>query len=564
MGLSNPIWAILSFSLGILLVQHKPEYSVRESYFLTALSIFFTTLVGRIVYTTILYPEFFTPLRHIQTPKGRSWLKGNTQSLFIESPGSRCLRWMEEMPDAELIRYYLVGNMERVLVVSPKALSEVLTLKSYDFRKPDLARISLERITGNGVLLAEGDEHKRQRKNLMPAFSYRHVKNLYPVFWAKAVEMVQMIGDELRSKPNSQEEEDDDDKTIIVGDWASRATLDAISIASMGRDFDTLRDPDNELNNHYRRLLMEPSVKMRILFLVAMFLVDLGFFQKIPIKRNRDVRAASSYIRTVARQLVREKKERLEKKTQDANGNANTNDAVTAASDEIDIMSVALTSGGFSEENLVDQMMTFLAAGHETTASAFQWVIYALCKHPGIQSRLRDEIRANLPSPSHTSNTISASIIDSLPYLNAVCNETLRFYPSVPLTIREAARDTTVVGHHIPKGSLLVLAPEATNRSKELWGPDADVFDPERWMGPGRANTGGADTNYAFLSFLHGPRGCIGQGFAKGELACMVAVTVGRFQMELKNPDAELKMRRGVTVSPIDGVEARFRVVEGW
>lgn len=64
------------------------------------------------------------------------------------------------MPDAELIRYYLVGNMERVLVVSPKALSEVLTLKSYDFRKPDLARISLERITGNGVLLAEGDEHK--------------------------------------------------------------------------------------------------------------------------------------------------------------------------------------------------------------------------------------------------------------------------------------------------------------------------------------------------------------------------------------------------------------------
>lgn len=67
---------------------------------------------------------------------------------------------MEEMPDAELIRYYLVGNMERVLVVSPKALSEVLTLKSYDFRKPDLARISLERITGNGVLLAEGDEHK--------------------------------------------------------------------------------------------------------------------------------------------------------------------------------------------------------------------------------------------------------------------------------------------------------------------------------------------------------------------------------------------------------------------
>lgn len=92
--------------------------------------------------------------------QGRTLIQGHTKSFFIESPGARCLRWMDEMPDADLIRYYLVGNMERVLVASPKALSEVLTTKSYDFIKPDLARASLERITGNGVLLAEGDEHK--------------------------------------------------------------------------------------------------------------------------------------------------------------------------------------------------------------------------------------------------------------------------------------------------------------------------------------------------------------------------------------------------------------------
>lgn len=385
----------------------------------------------------------------------------------------------------------------------------------------------------------------------MPAFSYRHIKNLYPVFWAKAVEMVRLIEKELETGKEPE------DKIITISNWASRATLDAISIASMGRDFDTLRDPNNELNNHYRRLLVEPSLKMKIFFLVGMFVVNLRFIQKLPIQRNRDIQAASAHIRTIARQLVREKKERLESKTQHANETVNLND-------DIDIMSVALESGGFSEENLVDQMMTFLAAGHETTASAFQWVIYALCKHQDVQERLRDEIRTNLPSISSSSSTISASTIDSLPYLNAVCNETLRFYPSVPITIREAARDTIIVGKRLPKGTLLTMSPEAINQHKKLWGPDADKFNPERWMGPGRANTGGADTNYAFLSFLHGPRGCIGQGFAKGELACMVAVTVGRFQMELKDPDAELKMRRGVTVSPVDGVQAKFKVVEGW
>lgn len=210
-------------------------------------------------------------------------------------------------------------------------------------------------------------------------------------------------------------------------------------------------------------------------------------------------------------------------------------------------------------------MMTFLGAGHETTSTALQWCVYVLCKHPDVQTRLREEIRANLP-PISTENPQppAATDIDNLPYLNAVCNEVLRYHPSVPATIRCASRDTTIIGEPIPKGTLFLIAPEIIGKSKELWGPDADKFNPERWLGPGRANNGGADSNYANLTFLHGPRSCIGQGFAKAELACMVAVVVGKYHMELKNPNAPLEIRQQATVCPKDGVLAKFTNIEGW
>ena len=231
--------------------------------------------------------------------------------------------------------------------------------------------------------------------------------------------------------------------------------------------------------------------------------------------------------------------------------------------DHTDILSVAIQSGGFSDEDLVNQMMTFLIAGHETTASALTWAICMLCEHPQIQSRLRDEIRSTLPDPRSSNSTISASDIDNLAYLNAFCNEVLRLYSPVPVTVRVAAQDTSIVGHFIPKGTSLFLVPWATNVNKELWGDDAEDFNPERWMGPGQLNTGGAKSNYAFMTFLHGPRSCIGQSFAKGEFACLVAAWVGAFETGFARDGFEIKVRNGITPRVRD-FEVKLRVLDTW
>ncbi|KAJ5537387.1 hypothetical protein N7513_010573 [Penicillium frequentans] len=542
MGRLNDGFKILYLGV-VAAVYFKPDYAIKNSRIITIALLFTIITISKLIYQFFLYPRFFTPLKQIPTPSARHWLKGNTTSGLVDTPHELIKEWATTIPNDGLLRYYIVGQIERLVLTNPKALSEVLNSKVYDFAKPTIAQQNLRRVVGDGVLLAEGDEHKFQRKNLMPAFSYRHIKDLYPIFWNKSTEMAKLIRREVKSRgPN-------EDSCITVRTYASRATLDIIGLAGMGHDFDSLQNPNNRLYKSYQKIFTSPGTFTRILFTIGLILGDMRLIHNLPTARNKSFAEGRYVIRETARQMLRAKQAEEDEKKDTG----------------IDIISVAMRSGNFEEENLLDQLMTFLAAGHETTAGALQWAVYALCKNPDVQERLREEVRTNLPSINvENPEPIDAAAIDNLHYLNAVCNEVLRFHPSVPNTVRVALKDTSLVGQPIPKGTWLVISAELLNHMSELWGPDADKFNPDRWMGPGKANTGGATSNYAFLSFLHGPRACIGQGFSKAELACLLAALVGSFKFELKYPDAKLELKVGATCSPKDGVQALFTPLDGW
>ncbi len=299
---------------------------------------------------------------------------------------------------------------------------------------------------------------------------------------------------------------------------------------------------------------------------------------------------------------------------------------------------MALESGAFGDEDLIDQLMTFLAAGHETTATAMTWAAYLLARHPGAQARLRREVRAHLPSPGGLPPSprdaagaeipVTSADVDRLPYLNAVCSEVLRYFAPVPLTLREAGPGAAIQGRAIPAGTAIVLAPWATNFDPALWGADAAEFRPERWLqrrrqerprqqekgadagtddndhdhdhhghdhdhdhdhhgedddsssssssssGGGGGSTrfdasGGASSNFANLTFLHGPRSCIGQSFAKAEFACLLACWVGRFEFALRDErerdERNISIKSsGPTARPEHGMHLRTTVVDGW
>lgn len=205
-------------------------------------------------------------------------------------------------------------------------------------------------------------------------------------------------------------------------------------------------------------------------------------------------------------------------------------------------------------------------SGHETTASALTWAIYLLAKHPQIQIRLRTEVQSLVPHPLEDPDAmVTSETIGKLPYLNAVCQEVLRLFPPVSVTIRVAVKDTTICGQYIPQGTTMMIPPWAVNGNTELWGPEAAEFKPERWQ----RNTSGLSsnetmsTNYQFLTFLHGPRSCIGQSFAMGEFQCLVAAWVRAFETELQDPGFVPVIKGGITAKPKDGLHVRVKLVAG-
>jgi cytochrome P450 len=152
-----------------------------------------------------------------------------------------------------------------------------------------------------------------------------------------------------------------------------------------------------------------------------------------------------------------------------------------------------------------------------------------------------------------------------MPYLNGICNEVLRLFPTIPVTARMAIRDTTVAGVFIPAKTLMFVVPWAINRNPALWGSNAEDFVPERWIdkNTGRASmSGGTDSNYAFLTFLHGPRSCIGERFARAELRALLAAFVGHFDMQMADPNEEVIVGGTVTSKPMNGMKLKLSPVD--
>ncbi|EMF17783.1 cytochrome P450 [Sphaerulina musiva SO2202] len=520
------------------------------------------------LYSILVWPHYISTLRHLPQAPNAHWFWGQTKRVLAEPSGRPMRDWVQNVPNQGLITYS-VWFQQRVLITTPAALGEVLVTKNYDFVKPWHFRNGLGRILGIGVLLAEGEEHKIQRKNLAPAFAFGHLKrNIVPIFWSKAQELVDCLANVSTAAVDKKHVSDTDNTNlenaaaehvhgaVDVGNWTSRATLDIIGLSGMGQDFNALQDPDNKLHQTYK-LIFNPGKAGRMLQVLAIFLPS-WLTRNLPIKRNQELNAASAYIKQVCRDLIAKKRTVLAEK----------------GVEDVDILSVALGSGGFQDHELVNQMMTFLIAGHETTATAMIWSLYLLCKHKSIQTTLRAEIRSRIPS---LSSPITAAQIDSCDYLQAFCTEVLRLWPPVSLTLRVADRDTSIQGQFIPRGTTIILAPAAINTCTHLWGKDALEFRPERWLKSNKSQSGnggeegkrgGADSNYSFLTFLHGPRSCIGQKFSQYELACLLAAWVGRYDtsFEKGSPLAhgEPEIKGGITAKPKGGLWTTLEEVPGW
>jgi cytochrome P450 len=289
------------------------------------------------LHSLIIYPFLLSPLQHLPKPPG--WfipIIGHGFTMFKRPSGSAHLQMMKDTPNDGIILIRGLFHDSRLLLTSPAAMADVLVHRSYDFEKPPWTRTFLKQFLGDGMLMTEGDEHKHQRKLIMPAFSFRHIKELYPVFWSKSVELCQVVASELQEAPN---------KVLDMSHFSTQVTLDIIGLAGLGRDIRSLRNSDDELIKNYEEIL-EPTGEKAIYFILHLIFPP-WFIKALPWKLNERVRITTSNLKRICTDFVLEKKTRMKTETEES----------------LDILSIMMRSQSFSDQGLVDQLLTFLAAG---------------------------------------------------------------------------------------------------------------------------------------------------------------------------------------------------------
>lgn len=308
-------------------------------------------------YILIIYPFFRSPLRHLPQPRRGFWpIIGHGLVMFKRPPGEAHLKMMKDVDNDGVIFFRGFFHTDRLLLTNPATIADVLVHRSYDFEKPQWVRTFLRQFLGDGLLMTEGDEHKHQRKQIMPAFSFRHIKELYPVFWAKSIELCEVTKAELWDKP---------DKVLEIGHFSTQVTMDIIGLAGLGRDIGSLRNSDDELIKNYEEIL-EPTAEKAIYF-VCHLLFPPSVMHALPWKLNERVKVTTSNLKRICREFVVEKKSRMKVESQES----------------VDILSILIRSNTFSDDGLVDQLLTFLAAGYVTLLADHKADLFSIEKCRG-------------------------------------------------------------------------------------------------------------------------------------------------------------------------------------
>jgi cytochrome P450 len=197
------------------------------------------------------------------------------------------------------------------------------------------------------------------------------------------------------------------------------------------------------------------------------------------------------------------------------------------------------TGAAMSDEQLRSEVLTFLLAGHETTATALTWTWYFLASHAPVQERVRQEVIAvlsgRLPTLADVLHLDSARM---------VIEEVMRLCPPIYAVTRQVVRDDAIGGYHIPARSTVVLCPFVTHRHPEFW-EHPGVFDPERFT----AERAAQRAKGAYFPFLSGPHQCIGNEFAMLEMRLIVAMVLRDFDVALL-PGPSIQPRRSLTLRP--------------
>lgn len=433
------------------------------------------------------YPKFLQRLRWILDPVG-----------YMESA-------LKQFPDIFTAKILAFGD-NMVFVSEPQANQKILTNDRKLFTAPGRENKTLIPLVGtSSLLLLEGDRHKRERKLLMPPFHGKRIK-VYSEFICQLTEKV--INNLLVGKVFSARD--------AMQEITLQVILETVFGLHQGENSEKLKQKISKFSD----IFQSPLTSAFLFF--PWLQKDLGAWSPWGnFLRQRD---------EIDKLLYQEIADRREEGVGDRN-------------DILSLLMLAQDEDGspMTDKELRDELLTLLIAGHETTATSLAWALYWLHTLPEVKQKLLQE----LDSLSENPDPID---IARLPYLTAVCNETLRIYPVAMLTFpRLVQQPVELSGYKLEPGKVVVSCIYLTHHREDLY-PESKKFKPERFL----------ERQYSpheFMPFGGGIRRCLGYALAELELKLVLATIMSKYKLTLANNKPEKPERRGVTLAPANGVK---------
>jgi cytochrome P450 len=366
---------------------------------------------------------------------------------------------------------------------------------------------------GNGILTNEDPvSHKRNRRLINPAFSSSELKKYAEVMGAAA----------LRA-----DERWHHGQLVEITEEMGRITLDVVGRTLLGDDTD--RDAKTVIDS------LEVILKRFGIGFIpgAVKLLD------TPLPAAVKIRKGVASMRGTVERVVADHKR-----------NPSSYDDIVAA-----LLAATEDGEGFTEQQVLDETLTLMLAGFETTANALSWTWWLLDQNPSVAADLRAEIDAVLGDAVPTYDDISR-----LPFTMATVAETMRLRPPAWIIEREAREPIEFGGYHVRKGTTILVSPWVIHRDPRWWGADALDYRPSRWINAdgGFDHTAPGQPRGAYFPFGGGNRICIGEQFAWSE-AVIVLATLARRWAPVTMPGQDVKTWAAVTLRPHPGIRMKLQ-----
>ncbi|WP_440010138.1 cytochrome P450 [Halomicrococcus sp. SG-WS-1] len=396
--------------------------------------------------------------------------------------------------------YTNVGPIESYMVAHPEQIERVLVTEDDRFRKAEMGQGRLKPLFGDGLVVSDGEHWRRQRTRMQPAFRPDRIATYAEIMAEQAAAAA------TAWSPG---------ETIRVDEEMRRITLSILVRSLFGTD---LGDREAEIREAFEMVMARFEG------------VNMWLPGWVPTPANWRFRRGRKRIDEIVFDLIDERRDEAE--TRD-----DLLSALLLAEDE--------RGERMSDEAVRDEVVTLLAAGHDTTALALTYALYLVGTSPDVGRKLRAELDAKLGEQVPT-----LSDVTELEYAEAVVSEALRLYPPTHATAREPVEDVTVDGYRIPADSTVFL-PQWIAHRDERWWTDPETFRPDRWLDD--ANR----PEYAYFPFGGGPRHCLGHRFATVEAQVVLATIASRWRLDPEIDD--LSVRPVITLRPTEPVAMTVR-----